>query len=214
MEKSIETIWKEGFLDKDALIAPKINNLYDQKSKNIVDKMMRMMKINIIAIYAFAAGFLAYALLTGIPVVISIFVFLLFVMVGVHSQIQIKKTRGFNKGRNSFEYLKGFELWLKSQVSRNVVLSRFFYPVAFLAAISMVWFSNGREKALEKLLNKYPDIIMVGGVPLYFLLGVMVIVVLMAIFAGKIYRLDIGIVYGRVFKKLQEIISDLEELRS
>jgi hypothetical protein len=30
MEKSIETIWKEGFLKNDALIAPKINNLYTQ----------------------------------------------------------------------------------------------------------------------------------------------------------------------------------------
>ncbi len=28
MEQSIEAIWKEGFIDKGALIAPKVNNLY------------------------------------------------------------------------------------------------------------------------------------------------------------------------------------------
>ena len=42
MEKSIEAIWKEGFLEQDALVAPKINELYNQKSSDIVDKMTRM----------------------------------------------------------------------------------------------------------------------------------------------------------------------------
>ena len=38
MEKSIETIWKEGFMKDDALVAPKLNDLYNQKSANIIDK--------------------------------------------------------------------------------------------------------------------------------------------------------------------------------
>jgi len=54
MEKSIENIWKEGFLKNDALVVPKINNLYDQKSIHIIDKFKRMFKINLIAIVFFA----------------------------------------------------------------------------------------------------------------------------------------------------------------
>ncbi len=54
MEKSIETIWKEGFLKDDALLAPKLNNLYNQKSMDIVDKFKRMYIVNRIAIVAFA----------------------------------------------------------------------------------------------------------------------------------------------------------------
>ena len=54
MEKSIENIWKEGFLKSDALVAPKINNLYNQKSIHIIDKFKRMFKINLIAIVAFS----------------------------------------------------------------------------------------------------------------------------------------------------------------
>ncbi len=42
MDKSIETIWKEGFLRGDALVAPKVNDLYAQKSRHIVDKIQRM----------------------------------------------------------------------------------------------------------------------------------------------------------------------------
>ena len=50
MEKSIEAIWKEGFLSETSLVAPKINDLYNQKSKHLVDKMKRMFRVNLIAI--------------------------------------------------------------------------------------------------------------------------------------------------------------------
>ena len=74
MEKSIENIWKEGFLKSDALVAPKTNNLYNQKSIHIIDKFKRMFKINLIAIIAFSFIFLIVSFFVGIPItgVISI----------------------------------------------------------------------------------------------------------------------------------------------
>ena len=50
MTNSIETIWKEGFLKEKSLVVPKINDLYNQKSKDLVGKMERMYRINLIAI--------------------------------------------------------------------------------------------------------------------------------------------------------------------
>ena len=50
MEKSIESIWKEGFLQKNALVVPKLNNLYDKKSIHIIDKFKRMFKISSIVV--------------------------------------------------------------------------------------------------------------------------------------------------------------------
>ena len=44
MEKSIETIWKQGFLKSDALVAPKLNDLYNQKSTHIIDKFNNMFR--------------------------------------------------------------------------------------------------------------------------------------------------------------------------
>ncbi len=58
MEKSIENIWKEGFLKNDALTAPKINNLYNQKSIHIIDKFKRMFRINLISIVVGSLVFL------------------------------------------------------------------------------------------------------------------------------------------------------------
>ena len=54
MEKSIESIWKQGFLENDAMVAPKLNNLYNQKSIHIIDKFKRMFKINLNALVIFS----------------------------------------------------------------------------------------------------------------------------------------------------------------
>lgn len=34
----IEATWREGFLNPDALVAPKVNDLYTRKSRHIVDR--------------------------------------------------------------------------------------------------------------------------------------------------------------------------------
>ena len=67
MEQSIETVWKEGFLKSDALIAPKVNDLYNRKSEHIVDKFTRMFKINLIAIVAGSFFVVAMSYLVQIP---------------------------------------------------------------------------------------------------------------------------------------------------
>ena len=71
MEKSIEKIWTEGFLADDALIAPRVNNLYDQKSIHIIDKFTRMFKINLISIVVFS---LLLLVVTYVVVIFSIIV--------------------------------------------------------------------------------------------------------------------------------------------
>ena len=67
MEKSIETIWKEGFLHSDALIAPKLNNLYSKKSQHIVDKFTRMFRINLVAIVVGSFFIVGMSYLVQIP---------------------------------------------------------------------------------------------------------------------------------------------------
>ena len=213
MERSIENIWKEGFLTEDAIVAPKVNDLYNRKSQHIIDKMMRMMHINIIAIWIFAFAFFAYALIIKMPLLLGLFVTILFAIVGLYSKAQLKKVQHLDQNVNSYQYLRQFDSWLKKGMSRNAQLARYFYPTCFLAASLMIWFAKGRGELLQKLLEKYPDMIMISGVPLYFILGVSLITILMTVFARKIYRWDINLVYGRVFKKLHEMINDMEELR-
>ena len=81
MERSIENIWKEGFLKSDALVAPTINNLYTKKSIHIIDKFKRMFKINLIAIVAFSFIFLIASFFVGIPITGILFFMTLTVLV-------------------------------------------------------------------------------------------------------------------------------------
>ena len=66
MEKSIESIWKKGFDDKDALHAPRINDLYNRKSIHLIDRFKRMFKINFIAVAVGAILLLIVSYLVGI----------------------------------------------------------------------------------------------------------------------------------------------------
>lgn len=92
---------------------------------------------------------------------------------------------------------------------------RLFYPLCFLAAAATVWFSYNNEAMLKEAITKhFPDLYTIGGIPVIWLSGVLLVAILMGFFSEKIYRWDVNLVYGRVFKKLEEIIADMEELRS
>src|SRR5690606_26569626 len=214
MEKSIEMIWKEGFLKNEDIVIPKINDLYNQKSKNIIDKIIRMMKINNVVLIVFTISLLIYTLIFKIPVILGIFLFFLFITQAIYATIQINNVPDIDKNQNSYLYLKSFHSWLKGQISRYMILSKFFYPTCVLSASLILWFSEGREEIIEKLYNQFPDMIFIYGIPLYLILVVLLACILVFIFSEKVYKWDINLVYGRVFKKLEEIISDMEELRN
>lgn len=213
MEKSIEMIWKEGFLKNEDIVIPKIKDLYNQKSKNIIDKIIRMMKINIIALIVIAISLLIYTLIIGIPVLLGVFLLFLFIIPAIYSAIQMNNLPNIDKSENSYVYLKSFNNWLKEQITRYMMLSRFFYPICVLSASLILWFSEGREEIMGKLYNQFPDMVFIYGIPLYFILAVLLACLLIFVFSEKVYKWDINIVYGRVFRKLEEIISDMEELR-
>lgn len=218
MEKSIENIWKEGFLKKDALIAPKINNLYNQKSIHIIDKFKRMFKINLIAIVAFSFVFLIVSVFVGIPWMGIIFFIALSVLVFINKKL-LNDLEKIEKGVSSYQYLKAFNDWIKKQVSINVKVSRFLYPIIFLSFLIGFWFKEAEgmplgERLVNEILYGFPDVYLVFGIPLLGIVIVIIILILLATFGGRIYKWDLNIVYGRVFKKLEQLLADMEHLNS
>ena len=124
MEKSIENIWKEGFLESDALVVPKINDLYNQKSIHLIDKFKRMFKINLIAIVAFSFAFLVISFFVGIPIMGIIFFVTLSVLVYINKKL-LNDLEKIDLGESSYKYLKVFNQWIKKQVTINKKISRF-----------------------------------------------------------------------------------------
>lgn len=218
MEKSIEHIWKEGFLKSDALIAPKINNLYTQKSIHIIDKFKSMFKINLIAIVAFSFIFLIVTFFIGIPITGIVFFITLTVLVLINKRL-LNGLESINKGGSSYEYLKAFNQWIKKQVAVNKRIATFLYPIIFMSLILGFWFKDAKgvflgERLVHKILINFPDTYLIVGIPLIGIVIAVIIVGLLAFFGGRIYQWDLNLVYGRVFKKLEELMADIESLRS
>lgn len=213
MKKSIETIWNEGFLDEKSLVIPRINNLYNQKSKYLVDRMKSLFKVNliIIIIMAVALPVLHYfvdALWQG--VVASA------ILLGIawYSGMQVLSLKTLNLGVNSYEYLKSFNERVKKVVSSTAKIMRFFYPFCFLIAMSTIWstLKNSEELAV-KMAKKFPNLTFIGNVPLVVLVAVGMVTLLMFYFSDKIYRWDLRLMYGSMFDKLEETLADMDELK-
>lgn len=213
MEKSIETIWKEGFLKSDALVAPKINDLYNQKSKHIIDKFRRMFNINLKAIVIGSIIILVASFYVGIPVM-GVGLFLISNVIVVVNKKLLKGLEKIDKNVNSYQYLKAFDNWMKEQLSVNTKMSRYYYPLIFLSVILGFWFSNHFQDIFNEIIENPHEIFLVNGIPIFWMLSVILITCLLAFFGGRIYKWDVNLVYGRVFKKLREIVADMEELRS
>jgi hypothetical protein len=213
MKQSIETIWKDGFMKDDVLVAPKINNLYAQKSKNIVDKLKHMFKMNLYAIVIGAIIILTALAING-SAWLGAFVFLSLMWTVKLGQTQLKMLEKIDKNVSSYEYIKTFDGWLKGLINDYTRLYRFFYPMMVVAVLINARFSEEVIELFANITKDFPETFLILGIPHYFIYGVIVIAALVSLFAPAIYRLDMNIVYGRAFKKLDEIITDMEELRA
>ncbi|MGB0369011.1 MAG: hypothetical protein ACPGD8_06370, partial [Flavobacteriales bacterium] len=124
MEKSIESIWKEGFLKSDALVAPKLNNLYNQKSIDIVEKFKRMYRMNIIALIAFTVVFLPLSFIVKLPYM-GMSLSVVFLGTAFWGSKFKSKLDSINKNVDSYQYLKSFESWTNEMIQFNSKVSRF-----------------------------------------------------------------------------------------
>ena len=211
MEKSIESIWKKGFLQENAMVAPKLNNLYNKKSIHIIDKFKRMFKINLNALVIFSFVVLIASYFVKIPVM-GVMMFILFNVLVLVNKRLFKGLDKIDKNVSSYQYLKSFDDWMQDQIAVNTKMSRYIYPYIFIAMVSGFWFSTQFRETLNRISGNYqPD--MVFGLPIYWMLSMLIIIMLLAIFGGRIYKWDLNLVYGGILKKLAELIADMEDLK-
>ena len=101
----------------------------------------------------------------------------------------------------------------------NTKISRFLYPFVFLSMVAGFWFGSfggnipGND-FVNRLLIEFPDMIMIFGLPLFGVIGLLFILILLAVFGGKIGEWDLKIGYGRILKRLDALLADMEELRT
>lgn len=213
MNESIEDIWKNGFIDKDALIAPKINDLYSQKSKNIVDKFERLFKWNLIGLVIFAIVALVALSVFGAPL-LGLFVSGLLISLVIRGRKEQATLKLLDKNVSSYQYIKSFDSWLKELMKGYAKLYSFFYPALFLSIVIQCRFTELGQKVIDGFVNKFPDTTLIMAIPLSFLIVVIVVASILYVLSGPLYRLDFNSLYGRSMTKLEDLIRDMEELRS
>ncbi|MEO6456349.1 MAG: hypothetical protein ABIN97_19890 [Ginsengibacter sp.] len=213
MKNSIESIWKEGFLNEKSLVAPKINDLYNQKSKHVVDKVKRMFRVNLIIVFILAIVIpVMYYFQDAIWYGVAFSVLTLLTV--WYGKLQMNSLKTLDQGATSLDYLKSFDRWLKDVFSRSEKIARFYYTLCFLIAMSTIgsaW--NKSEKPISEIRRKFPDLIFIGNFPLFALIIAGVATLLMFYFSDRIYRWDVRLMYGRVLDKLEGTIAEMEELK-
>lgn len=212
MTKSIETMWKEGFVNEAHLSAPKVNDLYNRKSQNIVDKLQSMFAINTKAIIVGSVIMLIIMSIIGAPF-LGLYIGCLLVPLIIIAKRELKKSVDLSIGQSSYDYIMGFNNWLKSAIKTYSGYYKLFYPMFFLGMATQGIVSNAGGELIALLIEVFPTEMIIFGQPYYILVALALGTVIFARYAEAIYQWDLNMVYGRQFKKLEELIADMEELR-
>jgi len=212
MKQSIESIWQQGFIDKNALIAPKVNNLYDKKSQSIIDKLCRKIVIYLYAATAGAIILFAAFSLRG-EYYFGGFICIIGILSVVLGRKQLKGLQKIDKNVSSYQYIKSFDGLFKKHIEENKKISTYVYPIVFLAVMIHLRPTWIGQHVINDLISYFPNSFLIAGVPWFVLLGIAIIAGLLTYFSGTIFRMEVNSIYGREIKKLDEIIADMEELR-
>jgi len=212
MRKTIETTWREGFLNPDALVAPKVNDLYTRKSSHIVDRIQRMLRINQIAILIGApiawAAFSALGMPYGGALLCAAWAGLIVVR-----RPYLGKFEAPDNSLDSYHYLRAFQGWLKGRVARSERLQRQIYAVTFIAGAIAIGESASGQLLIRNFVESNPGVRLVYGVPLILILGVAAIAIVVELLGGIIFDFDVNTAYRNVFRKLDRMVAEMEELR-
>ena len=212
MRKTIEATWREGFLNPDALVAPKVNDLYTRKSMHIADRIQRMLRINQIAIVIGAPMAWALYIALGMPYGGAIMCTAWVGLVVVRRRY-IAKFEAPANSLDSYHYLKAFHGWLKDRMARSKRLQRHIYAVTFIALVIGMGESAPGQQVIRYIVDSNPGIRLVYGVPLVMIVGVAMTAIVVELLGGVIFDFDVNTVYRNVFRKLDEMVAEMEELR-
>jgi hypothetical protein len=149
----------------------------------------------------------------GIPYTGGIIWALLMALVVV-GRLYIHKFEPPPKSLDSYQYLKAFSSCLKDRMTRAKRVQRHFYAVFGLAVMFGAVASTGGQVVIGKLVEAYSGRRRIDGVPLVLIVAVIVVTVAIELLGGVIFDWDISVVYRPVFRKLEQMVAEMEDLRS
>ena len=204
MEKSIEKIWNEAFIKEEALIAPKINNLYNQKSKSIIAKIKRTYEID-------NKGLIPMAIIVAIGMtlfseaIIGFYGAFLIVCLYFFNNNLLKKFKAIDVTSDNLTYLKKYKNIINIIMKATKKLFVFAIPLAVLSIFALS-FSIKENSFLSKFISSDTSFLKIIAVGL-------LVAFVVSIIGRIVYTISTKILYAGLISKLDAIIIEMEDLK-
>ena len=114
---------------------------------------------------------------------------------------------------DSYQYLKAFQRWLSDRIAWGRRVQRHLYAVTFLALAIGIAASASGQLLIRLIVESNPDVSLVNDVPLVLIAGVVATAIVVDLLGGVIFDFDVNTVYRSVFRKLDQMVAEMEELR-
>lgn len=203
MEKSIESVWQNGFLDADELKVPKIKNLYNRKSTLVIGKIKKTHKLHLLLREISATIWVVILALSG-HITTAIVTGTLFRLMNNYYNSILKPLKLINKSKNSYDYLTTFRNKLHEITTKKLLFMGIICPLIYILFMYIFYNELGTyEKNIKNLFGTLNN----GSILLYSYIVISITMFLIAYLSEKA-------IYRNSLKKLDEIIADMEELRT
>ncbi|CAL2075830.1 hypothetical protein [Tenacibaculum sp. 190524A05c] len=204
MEKSIEKIWNEAFITEDSLIAPKINDLYNQKSKSIINRIKRTYEFDNKGLLPMAGIVTIGGILLSETIIGLYGTFLILALYVFNSRL-LKRFNSLDIKSDNLNYLKSYRRIISSITRSTKKLFMFALPLAVLSIFVLAFFIKD-ESFLSKFITDDTTLLQTLGI------GAL-IAVCISIICTIAYTISTRILYSTLFSKLDDIIIEMENLK-
>lgn len=202
MEKSIEQIWKGGFINNKELKAPKINALYNQKSIYLVDRLINNLKTELFTVIILGFAIAIFSTLAGNHIIWGILILLINSVWYIISKKQLKDLKDTKYNSSCYEYLIEINKKIKKIArinERNTLLS---VPLILFPMLVYTYYNN-QDKTLSQIFGIDINL----SKPYMFLL-----IPIALLIAFGLYRIYLKF-NNKIGNKIETLIIDMKELR-
>ncbi|CAL2103594.1 conserved membrane protein of unknown function [Tenacibaculum sp. 190130A14a] len=205
MEKSIEKIWNEAFIDEQSLIAPKVIDIYNQKSKSIINKIKRTYEFDNKGLLPMAGIVIIGGILLSETIIGAYGAFLILCLYVFNTKL-LSRFNTIDVKSDNLTYLKNYRSIITGITNATKKLFIFAIPLAVLSIFILAY--NIKETSfLSKFISNDTTLLQMGGIGLLVAIAV-------GIIGLAVFTISTKIVYGTLISKLDDVINEIEEIKS
>lgn len=205
MEKSIEKRWNEAFINEQSLIAPKINDIYNQKSKSVINKIKRTYEFDNKGLLPMAGIVVIGGILLSETIIGAYGAFLILSLYFFNTRL-LKRFKAIDVKSDNLTYLKNYRSVINSISKATKKLFIFAIPLAIVSIFALAY--SVKEKSfLSNYISNETSFLGILGV------GLMVAIAT-AMIGYFVYTISTKVLYHSLISKLDDIIKEMEDLKT